>query len=75
MTTFSHSEFKNLLITQKFTLCQMVDYLNNMDIHDTSMVYIKNRNYDDSFLKYYVIITLQNRIKSLNFTQLSQYTR
>ena len=42
MTSFSHSEFKDLLIIQKFTLCQMVDFLNNMDIYDTNMVYIKN---------------------------------
>ena len=41
MTSFSHSEFKDLLITQRFTLCQMVDILYNMDIYDTNMVYIK----------------------------------
>ena len=75
MTSFSHSEFKDLLITQKFTLCQIVDFLYNTVIHDTNMVYIKNYNYDDSLLRYYVIITLQNRIKSLNFPQMSQYMR
>ena len=35
----------------------------------------QNQNYDDSLLRYYVVITLQNWIKSLNFTQLSQCTR
>ena len=74
MTSFSHREFKDLL-TQKFTLYQMVDFLYNMDIYDPNMEYIKNQNYDDSLLRYYVIITLQNRIQTLNFTQLSQYTR
>ena len=43
MTSFSHSEFKDLLITHRFTLCQMVDFLYNMDIYDTNMVYIKIR--------------------------------
>ena len=75
MTSFPHSEFKDLLITQKFTLCQMVDFLYNMDIYDTNLVYIKNYNYVHSLLRHYVIITLQNRIKSHNFPQLSQYTR
>ena len=69
MTSFSHNEFKDLLITRRFTLCQMVDFLYNMDIYDTNMVYLKNYNYDESLLRYYVIITLQNRIKSLNTTE------
>ena len=42
MTSLSHREFKDLLITQKFTLCQMLDFLYNMDIYDTNMEYIKN---------------------------------
>ena len=37
VTSFSHREFKDLLITQKFTLCQMVDFLYNMDIYDTNV--------------------------------------
>ena len=53
----------------------MVYFLYNMDIYDTNMEYIKDKNYDDSLMRYYVIISLQNRIKSRNFTQLSQYTR
>ena len=40
--SFSHREFKDCLITQKFTLCQVVDFLYNMDIYDTNMEYIKN---------------------------------
>ena len=32
MMSFSHREFTDLLITQKLTLCQMVDFLYNMDI-------------------------------------------
>ena len=36
MTSFSHREFKDLLIAQKFTLCQIVDFLYNMDIYDTN---------------------------------------
>ena len=39
MTSFSHSEFKDLFITQRFTLCQMVDFVYNIDIYDTNMVY------------------------------------
>ena len=70
MTSFSQRESKDLLKTQKFTLCQMVNFLYNMDIYDTNV-----ENNDDSLLKYYVIITLQNRIKTLDFTQLSQHTR
>ena len=31
MTSFSHSEFK--IFNQRFTLCQMVDSLYNMDIY------------------------------------------
>ena len=73
MTSFSHREFKYLLITQRFTLCQMVDFSYNIDIYDTNIVYIKNLNYEYSFLRYYVIITLQNRMKSLNLPQLSYY--
>ena len=57
----------DLLITQKFTLYQMVDFLYDMDIYDTNMEHIKNQNYNDSLLRYYVIITLQNRIKSRKF--------
>ena len=37
MTSFSHREFEDLLITQKFTLCKMVDCLYNMDIYGTNM--------------------------------------
>ena len=74
MTSFSHHEFTVSLIIQKFTLCQMVDFLYFMDIYDTNMEFIKNYNYDDSLLRYYVIITLQNLIKSFSLTQLSQYT-
>ena len=44
-------------------------------MYNTNMVYIKNYNYNDSLLRYYVIITPQNRIKSLNLPQLSQYMR
>ena len=71
MTPFSHREFKDCLITQKFTLYQVVDFLYNMDIYDTNLEYIKNWKYDDSLLRYYVIITAQNRIKSPYLTQLS----
>ena len=42
MTSFSHREFTDSLITQKFILCQMVDFLYNMDIYDTNMESIKN---------------------------------
>ena len=37
MTSFSHREFEDLLITQKFTLCQVVEFVYNIDIYDTSM--------------------------------------
>ena len=38
----------------------MVDFRYNMDIYDTNMEFIKNYNYSDSLLRYYVIIILQN---------------
>ena len=38
----------------------MVDFRYNMDVYDTNMEFIKNYNYKDSLLIYYVIITLQN---------------
>ena len=60
MTSFSHREFTVSLINQKFTLCQMVDYRYDMDIYDSNMESIKNYNYNDSLLGYYVIIILQN---------------
>ena len=63
MTSFSHGEFTVSLITQKFTLCQMVDFRYNMDIYDTNMEFIKNYNYNDSLLRYYVIIT--HRIRKI----------
>ena len=36
MTSFSHGEF-TVSLTQKFTLCQMVDFRYNIDIYDTNM--------------------------------------
>ena len=42
ITSFSHREFKDCLITQKFTLCEVVDFLYNMDIYDTNLEYMKN---------------------------------
>ena len=71
MTSFSHREFKDCIIPQKLTSCQVVDFLYNMDIYDTNLEYIKNYKYDDSLLRYYVIITAQNWIESLYLTQLS----
>ena len=38
MTSFSYSEFTDSLITQKLTLCQVVDFVCNMDIYDTSSI-------------------------------------
>ena len=35
MTSFSHREFTDSLITQKLTLCQVMDCLYNMDIYGT----------------------------------------
>ena len=60
MTSFSHREFTDSLITQKQTLCQVVDFVYNMDIHDTNMGLIRNLSYYQLLLIYYVIITLQN---------------
>ena len=39
-------------------------FLYNMDIYDTNIEYIKNQNYDNSLLRYHVIIIIQIRIKS-----------
>ena len=36
-----------------------------MDIYDTILEYIKN---DNDSLRYYVIVTIQNKIKSFNLT-------
>ena len=42
MTSFSHREFTDSLITQKLTLCQVVDSIYNMDLYDTNMDPIRN---------------------------------
>ena len=64
MPSLSHHKLEDLLLTQNFTLCLVVD---SKDIYDKNKEYIKNENYDDSLLRYYDIITRQNRIKSLFF--------
>ena len=58
--SFSHREFTDSLITQKLTLRQVVDFLYNMDIHDTNMNPIRKKHYGHKLLRYYVINTLQN---------------
>ena len=63
MTSFSYREFTDSLITQNLTLCQVAEFLYNMDVYDTNMDPIT------SSLHY------ENSKKSLNLTQLSQYTR
>ena len=42
MTSLTHREFKDVLITQKFTICQMVDFSYNEDIYDANMEHTKN---------------------------------
>ena len=69
-----HREFKDLLITQNFTLYQ-TSIIDIIWIFMIQMWKIQKLNNDDPFLKYYAIITFQNWIKSLKFTQLSQYMR
>ena len=68
MTSFSHSEFKDLLITQRFTLCQMVDFLYNMDIYDTNMVYTSKIRI---MMTHFEILRHHHPTKSNKITQLS----
>ena len=42
MTSFLHRKFTDSLITQKLTLCQVVDFLYNMNIYDTNIDPIRN---------------------------------
>ena len=64
MTSFSHREFTDSLITQELTLCQVVDYVYNMDIYNTNMDPVRNWSYHQLLLIYYVIILLQKFTKS-----------
>ena len=46
MTSSSHHKLEDLLLTQNFTLCLVVD---SKDIYDKNKEYIKNENHYDSF--------------------------